>query len=62
MLEDTLCVGTSPCGVLQCLQVPVHAMSCGQDSPHPAGRQWQASHLPVFQQGVNAKHTGSDGA
>lgn len=55
------CVGTSPHSVLQPLQVPVHAMPCGQDSPHPAGRWWQASHLPVLQQGVHARHAGNNG-
>lgn len=62
MLENTLRVGTSPHDVLQYLQVLVHAMSCGQESPHPAGRRWQASHLPVLQQGANAKHAGNVGA
>lgn len=48
--------------VLQHLQVPVCDMPCGQDFPHPAGRRWQTSHLPVLQEGANAKEAGNDGA
>lgn len=55
-------VGTCPRGVLQHLQVPMHATSCGQDSLHPAGRRWRASRLPVLQQGPNAKYAGNNGA